>query len=337
MNRTEPGRPPTPTSPRKPGPTLSSAPAIDLDGADEALAALLVALQARNYGFITPTPETHERVVARRSGRRAKTLRDVFGWNLPFDPDEIDREIAGLLRASGFLQDHADGARSGVRVASLGGLLFLHSPFPTDQPDSVFFGPDTYRFARLIREEVQASDAPGNAVDIGAGAGAGGILAARLRPRARVRLTDVNPKALRLARINAVHAGVAVQVEEGDGLAGVDRPLDLALANPPYIAGSAGRTYRDGGDMHGARLSLDWSVQAIERLAPGGRLVLYTGSAIVDGEDALRRALASACQAHGCTLRYREIDPDIFGSELARPEYREVERIAAVGAIVIRP
>jgi hypothetical protein len=33
-------------------------------------------------------------------------------------------------------------------------------------------------------------------------------------------------------------------------------------------------------------------------------------------------------------LRYEEIDPDVFGEELEEEPYRNVERIAAVGAVI---
>ena len=75
---------------------------------------------------------------------------------------------------------------------------------------------------------------------------------------------------------------------------------------------------------------------AAERLAPGGRLILYTGSAIVAGQDRLHAALASALATRGCMLRYREIDPDVFGEELAGPLYAEVDRIALVAAIATK-
>ena len=84
----------------------------------------------------------------------------------------------------------------------------------------------------------------------------------------------------------------------------------------------------------GSRLSLDWAMEGAQRLAPGGRMLLYTGSAIVGGHDALREALERDLPRIGCTLRYREIDPDIFGEELERPAYAQVERIAAVGAVI---
>ncbi|MBW8911885.1 MAG: methyltransferase, partial [Sphingomonas sp.] len=117
---------------------------------------------------------------------------------------------------------------------------------------------------------------------------------------------------------------------------GVSGLLDIALANPPYIVDSAGRDYRDGGSMHGAEVALDMAVAALGRLSPGGRLILYTGSAIVDGSDRLRAALGEIAANHGCSMRYREIDPDMFGEELEHPAYRDVDRIAIVAAILTR-
>jgi hypothetical protein len=38
----------------------------------------------------------------------------------------------------------------------------------------------------------------------------------------------------------------------------------------------------------------------------------------------------------GCTLDYREIDPDVFGEELSKPIYADVERIAVVGAVITK-
>lgn len=67
-------------------------------------------------------------------------------------------------------------------------------------------------------------------------------------------------------------------------------------------------------------------------------MILYTGSAILDGGvDQRAHALAEAAAAAGCTLRYAELDPDIFSGELRRDAYRDVERIAAVGAVITRP
>jgi hypothetical protein len=65
-------------------------------------------------------------------------------------------------------------------------------------------------------------------------------------------------------------------------------------------------------------------------------MLLYTGSAIVAGRDGFRAALERSAAALGCTLRYAELDPDIFGELLEEPAYRDVERIAAVGAVLVK-
>jgi methylase of polypeptide subunit release factors len=159
------------------------------------------------------------------------------------------------------------------------------------------------------------------------------VVAARLCPDAAIWMTDVNPLALRLAGINAQAAGTSIRAIRSDLLDAVPVPLDLALANPPYIVDEGARMYRDGGGMLGGQVSVDMAGVALRRLAAGGRLILYTGSAIVRGADLLGDALAALADAQDCSLRYREIDPDVFGEELDRPAYLAVDRIAVVAAI----
>lgn len=302
--------------------------------ADDALLDLLQALRALDYRFVTVTPETHKRVVARDPGRTARDLRDVFGWSLKFEPDLLPPATREPLERSGVIYRDGGLWRSRVRVASLDDRLFLHSAYPTDQADSVFFGPDSYRYVRFLRDELSRLPPAHRLVDIGAGSGVGAIMAADLLPGARLAATDINPLALRWARINARHAGVGLETIEGPGLEAVEGPVDLVIANPPFVADPAGRLYRDGGAMHGARLSLDWALAAARRIEPGGTMLLYTGSAIVAGRDELREALAGQLPDLGCSLRYAEIDPDIFGELLDQPGYEAVERVAAVGAVI---
>ena len=304
--------------------------------ADRALLELLGAMRDADYRFVTITPESHRRVIERRNGEEARDLRDVFGWSLPFRESLLPARILDALRRSGFLIREGDLWKSELRISSVGGSHFLHSAYPTDEAHSVFLGPDTYRFVALLEAELPALGKVERLVDIGAGAGVGGIVAGGLLRGAEVILSDVNREALRLARINAAHAGVGVEIVHGPGLDSVAGPIDLAIANPPFVMDDAGRAYRDGGDMHGAALSLDWTLAAARRIAPGGSVILYTGSPIVAGEDRLRAELESQLPSLGCSLRYRELDPDIFGELLSEPRYREVERVAAVAAIVAK-
>jgi methylase of polypeptide subunit release factors len=304
---------------------------MNLDPADAALLELLRTLERRQYRFVTPTPETHGRVLA-RPPRAAPTLRDVFGWSRLFDEGQLDAELVSLLRKAGMLLEAEGGLKSGVRVSTLRGRYYLHSAFPTAEVDSVFFGPDSYRFAEFVCRELHRGEF-GRLVDIGAGGGVGGLAAAGCAEVGELILTDINPKALRLARVNAAHAGVPVRTVETDSLDGLEGGFDIALANPPYIIDPEERSYRHGGDLHGGRLSLEMSEDALKALNPGGRLLLYTGAAIVEGRNALCEELARLCAANGASLRCEELDPDVFGEELSRPEYADVERIAVIGAV----
>ena len=207
-------------------------------------------------------------------------------------------------------------------------MLFVHSAYPTSGEDAVFFGPDTYRFAQAIAALPPAPVR--RAVDIGCGAGPGAVLLARTYPAAEVFGIDINEAALRLTRVNAGRAGVAVEAVESDLLKSVPGVFDLIVANPPYLIDPAERAYRHGGGALGAGLSLDIVDVALERLAPGGTLLLYTGSAIVGGVDAFRDAVAERLAEREVAWRYREMDPDVFGEELADGAYVEADRIAAV-------
>ena len=305
-----------------------------LTASEQAARKLLEALEAADYQFTAPTPETHRRVVARASMRTAHNLRGVFGWSLPFDEGLVGPDILALLRGARFLREAPSGYKSKVRASRVRGRLFLHSAYPTTSDESVFLGPDSIRFADFLIAQLAEAQGVARLVDIGAGAGVGGIIAGRELPGAAVELVDINLAALGLARVNAVHAGVSAVAYESDGVERVAPGFDIAIANPPFIIDEDGPSYRAGGGMHGAEHSLDWTMAAALKLAPGGRVLLYTGSAIVEGRDALAAALEAQLPSLGCSLNYRELDPDIFGDQLDHPGYEEVERIAAIGAVV---
>ena len=313
----------------------------DLHLEDRALLSLAALLRKHGYRFTCVTPETHARVVARRRASDGRDLRDVFGWSLPFQLTSLPADVVSLLREAAALTTNGTRHNSSVRFSSLERTLLVHSAWPTLSSDAVFFGPDTYRFVSLIEHafEVAPPRSPGIVVDLGCGTGAGGIAVARLLDagdRTRVLFTDINALALRYAKINALHAGVpSFRCLHSDLLTAVPSPIDVIVANPPYLLDAQQRAYRHGGGSLGTGLSLRIVEQALQRLAPGGQLILYTASPIVDGIDTLRLQLAplidAASARRALTYQYREIDPDVFGSELDQRAYARVERIAAVG------
>ena len=296
------------------------------------LVALGRALQASDYRFVTVTPETHRRVVARMGSSPARTLRDVFGWSRPFEPSLLPPAMLGLLREADAVAAQGPLLRATVRFSSLAQRLFAHSAFPTVEADAVFFGPDTCRFCSLLSRGFGPCR---RLVDVGCGGGAGGLTASS--SAARTVLADVSPRALRFAAVNAALAGVEVELVESDVLSGVDGEFDRVIANPPYLRDEAGRLYRDGGGDYGEGIALRIVRESLARLAPGGTLVLYTGAAVVDGEDTFLAAAAPVCREAGARFTYEELDPDVFGEELDRPAYRGVERIAAVALVATRP
>lgn len=323
---------------------------------DDALVELGRALREADYHFVTPTPETHRRVNARAGNEEARDLRGVFGWSRPFREGLLPRELQDLLARAGALATVGGGAesrapesggaesrapdsgeggraragggpllRSRVRFSTLAGELFVHSAYPTVAADSVFFGPDTYRFAALLLGAVQRA---GTVVDVGCGSGAGGILLARRA--GHVVLSDVNPLALRYARVNArlSGAGDRVEVVESDVLRSVRGDFDLVVSNPPYLADEGARVYRDGGGPRGIDLSVRIAREALERLPRGGRLLLYSASPVEDGRNPLHEALLPLLR--GTRSTFTELDPDVFGEELERPAYAQADRIAVV-------
>jgi methylase of polypeptide subunit release factors len=297
---------------------------------DAALLELGEALRQAHYHHVTVTPATHQRVVRRLRSVAPASLADVFGWSRAFREGDLPPHMVALMRAAGVLRADGDGWRSTLRLSSLGGQLYFHSAYPTIAANAVFFGPDTYRFVRVLQAELGAQPLA-RAVDIGCGAGPAAIVIALHSPQADVLAVDINDDALRLTAVNAALAGTGnVQPLHSNLLAAVDGQFDLIVANPPYLLDPCERAYRHGGGELGAGLSLDIVRASLGRLAPGGRLLLYTGVAIVDGADPFLARITPLLQEAGVSWDYAEIDPDVFGEELDEAEYRRADRIAAV-------
>ena len=302
------------------------------------LLALGRALQAQNYRFTTITPATHARVNCRPGNEWAWDLAGVFGWSRPFRQELLPSSLFELMAEADVLIPQEYGWRSRIRASTLNDMLFFHSAYPTDAADAVFFGPDTYRFAQVIQRHLAQQTQPlGRAVDIGCGAGPGAILISVAQPSAEVLAVDINDQALQLTRVNAALAyRDAVRTRHSDLLCDVPGDFDLIVANPPYLNDPSERAYRHGGGPLGAALSLAIVDAALDRLAPGGSLLLYTGVAMKDGQDPFWQAIQPRLTPARFSCCYQELDPDVFGEELLEPAYGDADRIAAVELKVTR-
>lgn len=312
---------------------------VTLDLQQQALLGLGRWLQAAGYHFAAVTPATHQLAIRRR-GHVARSLRDVFGWSLPFDPSVLPPAAFALLHQAGALDCCGEGFRSAVRYCSIADLLLVHAAHPTDPTDAMLVGPDSHRFAALIERELRDHPRPAHhIVDIGCGTGVGGLLAARLlaSDQPRLLLTDINPLALRYAAINAHLAGqFETHYRCGDGLSAVKNAPDLILCNPPCLVDNAERLYDHGGGALGCKLAIRLIAESVVALAPGGRLILCTGAPVIDGVDRFKQAIQPLLARRDIDSEYGEIDPDVYGEALHDSAYRDVERIAGVGLIVRR-
>lgn len=284
-------------------------------------------LLQRRYEFVTVTPATHRRVLARafdwENADEASRLRQVFGYSRGFQAGQLPRSCLDLLAQAECLEEQGPNLRSRVRFSSLNGKLYVHSSYPTSEAGAVFFGPDTYRFCAALERYCPSVN---RLVDVGCGSGAGGLsVAARARS---VVLTDINARALELSGVNAALAGLAAELVESDALSNVTGEFDAVIANPPYLLDPEHRLYRDGGGSLGEALSVRIVREGLARLGAGGTLIMYTGAPIVDGKDQFWHAARPLVEAAGARIRYTELDPDVFGEELDHPSYQHVERIA---------
>jgi HemK-related putative methylase len=151
--------------------------------------------------------------------------------------------------------------------------------------------------ARGAANPAKPGDPPGPAVvaaralDMGTGSGIGAVFAARLGYE--VTAVDVNPHAVRCARLNALLNGLEerIEVRQGDlfsALAG--ERFDLILFNPPFFRG-APRSALDAA-WRGDGVIERFAAGLAERLAPGGRALLLVSSA--GGADDVLAAHAPA-------------------------------------------
>jgi len=126
--------------------------------------------------------------------------------------------------------------------------------------------------------------------EIGTGSGAIAISLALRLPRATVYATDISPRALEIAAINCKRHGVQVHLLEGDLLEPLPEPVDIIIANLPYIRdeeigelSAEIRMYEPRVALAGGRDGLDkirqLLVNASEKLRPGGIILIEIGPA----------------------------------------------------------
>jgi len=126
-------------------------------------------------------------------------------------------------------------------------------------------------------------------VDVGTGSGCIAVLLAQGLPQADILAIDVSQAALAVARRNVQrHRAGRIRIQQGTLLESVDNPVDLIVANLPYISDPEWTALDDGvkwyepvaalrGGPDGLDLIRRLLQQAVPLLRPGGAIFLEIG------------------------------------------------------------
>jgi methylase of polypeptide subunit release factors len=281
--------------------------------------------------------------LARRLGDDALgTLARLFLLGVPQPADALGAAAAGAVEVGLARRDGGD------LVPLLKVLPFDELLLVIERPDRVLppgldpvmaVGSSTVSLAELtVRREA------GSALDLGTGTGVHALLAAA--HAGRVVATDANPRACRLATVNALFNRIDhVEVREGDWFAPVaGERFGLVVANPPFVMSPrVYATFRDSG-RPADELCAELVRRAPQHLETGGFAEVQVQWAVHRGEDWRGRVGAwtveNGCDV--CVLRYDTTDADAYaetwvpdalgdGPEYARQFDAWVDHFAASG------
>ncbi|MFI6509712.1 methyltransferase [Streptosporangium sp. NPDC050855] len=205
----------------------------------------------------------------------------VDGRAMPAGPSVEELAAAGLVR----VEDGRVTSTVHLQPWETGGHLVsdrkVRPGDPALRPDHVVgAGGASANLAQL------ASRRPaGRALDLGTGCG---VQVLHLDGRAEeITATDVNPRALELARLSWAISGIdGVDARQGSLFEPVEGDrFDLVVSNPPFVISPAGRfTYRESG-LHADDFCRELVRRAPRHLAPGGTCHLLANWLHVAGED----------------------------------------------------
>jgi SAM-dependent methyltransferase len=181
-------------------------------------------------------------------------------------------DLYRLLSAAGLLLTSGDDAHCVLRLGMAEDLYLFADDLAPGGHAVMGMRETTVPLWRAVAP----TRALGRALDLGCGAGAIALLLGR-HARAVI-ATDINPRAVALARINvAFNAADNIDVREGDLLAPVaGETFDLIATHPPYIALPDGAPFVTNlhGGPRGDELACRLLAGLTPHLAPGGRAVV---------------------------------------------------------------
>lgn len=287
-----------------------------------------------------------------------ETLRLATGWlagkGIPsarLDAELLAAEVCGIRRLDLFLSPErplTPGERTHLRellrrrargepVAYLLGRKEFYGLEIRVTPAVLIPRPETESLVDAVLNRVGSGAGPHpRIVDVGTGSGAIACALASRIPEAEILGVDLSEAALEIARENGRRLGFGDRVRwaRSDLLEAVppDPPWDVVVSNPPYVAETERESLDPGirdfeppealfsgpeGVDHLRRLL----PQALQRLRPGGSLVVETGSTV---QRQRARALVSASFPPESVVEVRDPSGHPVGLAARTPMQQEV-------------
>ncbi|PFG20685.1 DUF7059 domain-containing protein [Serinibacter salmoneus] len=222
-------------------------------------------------------PVTRAQVEAAFPRAGVSTLASL-GWVTAQGTGDDD-EVRGAVGLLAYSSQEADGDRDWWIASDLG-VGARGRALPEDYVLGVSRASRTLAQVTVRRPDVSV-------LDLGTGCGIQALHAAQ--HARRVVATDVSPRALEFARMNAMLAGVEVDLRRGSMFDPVSERFDLVVSNPPFVitprSGAVSEyTYRDGG-RRGDDLVHALVAGVGEHLEPGGVAQLLGNWEHVRGQE----------------------------------------------------
>lgn len=140
-------------------------------------------------------------------------------------------------------------------------------------------------------------------VDVGTGTGCLGITAKLEWPKLNVTLTDIQPQTLSLAKENAIKLGANVSTLKMNLLKGWSGPIDIILANLPYVDRSWNVSPETNKEPQGALYSAEEGLSHIHLLIEQvSQLMKRGGVLFIESDLRQQTAVRSYAKRHGFDL-----------------------------------
>ncbi|HVC86655.1 MAG TPA: methyltransferase [Gaiellaceae bacterium] len=198
-----------------------------------------------------------------RAGDPRAALARVFVLGERVACNTLPVDVRALAEA-GLVDAHDGWVSSRVRITPFAGILVVHEAEVADEGFVTGVNAASRTLATLtVRDDVE------RVLDVGTGSGVEALLAAR--HATTVVATDINPRALEFASLNARLNGLSLDIREGslfDPVVG--ETFDLIVANPPFVVSpDTDFVFRDSG-LPGDAICREVVRGAAAHLRPGG-------------------------------------------------------------------